>query len=86
MTKGCVLSTGYLPQGGLSRNCVDRITDRPDMTSVVDNGRKKKKKKKKTSTILRIIKKLWGGGGEWEGQYLNPKQPQVILKKKPSRD
>ena len=40
MAKGCVLSTGYLPRGGLSRNSVDRITDRPDMTSAVDRGRK----------------------------------------------
>ena len=40
MAKGCALSTGYLPQGGLPRNSVDRITDRPDMTSAVDPGRK----------------------------------------------
>ena len=40
MAKGCVLSTGYLAQGGLPRNSVDRITDRPDMTSAVDRGRK----------------------------------------------
>ena len=40
MAKGWVLSTGYLPQGGLPRNSVDRITDRPDMTSAVDRGRK----------------------------------------------
>ena len=40
MAKGYALSTGYLPRGGLPRNRVDRITDRPDMTSVVDRGRK----------------------------------------------
>ena len=40
MAKGCALSTGYMPRGGLPRNSVDRITDRPDMTSVVDHGRK----------------------------------------------
>ena len=40
MAKGCALSTGYLPQGGLPRNSVERITDRPDMTSAVDRGRK----------------------------------------------
>ena len=40
MTKGCALSTGYLPREGLPRNSVDRITDRPDMTSAVDRGRK----------------------------------------------
>ena len=40
MAKGCVLSTGNLPHGGLLRNSEDRITDRPDMTSDVDHGRK----------------------------------------------
>ena len=40
MAKGCALSTGYLFRGGLPRNSVDRITDRPDMTSAVDRGRK----------------------------------------------
>ena len=40
MAKGCALSTGYLPQGGLPRNSVDRLTDRPNMTSAVDRGRK----------------------------------------------
>ena len=40
MAKGCALSTGDLPRGGLPRNSVDRITDRPDMTSAVDRGRK----------------------------------------------
>ena len=40
MAKGCALSTGYLPLGGLPRNSVDRIADRPDMTSAVDRGRK----------------------------------------------
>ena len=40
MAKVCVLSTGYLPRGGLPRNSVDRLTDRPDMTSAVDRGRK----------------------------------------------
>ena len=40
MAKGCALSTGYLPRGCLPRNSVDRITDRPDMTSAVDRGRK----------------------------------------------
>ena len=33
MAKGCALSPGYLPRGGLPRNTVDSITDRPDMTS-----------------------------------------------------
>ena len=38
MAKGCALSTGYLSRGGLPRK--DRITDRPDMPSAVDRGRK----------------------------------------------
>ena len=40
MAKGCALSTGFLPRGGLPRNSVFRISDRPDMTSAVDRGRK----------------------------------------------
>ena len=40
MVKECALSTGNLPWGGLLRNIVDRITDRPDMTSAHDHGRK----------------------------------------------
>ena len=40
MAKGRALGTGYLPLGGLPRNSVDRIIDRPDMTSAVDRGRK----------------------------------------------
>ena len=40
MAKGLALSTCNLPRGGLPRNSVDRITDRPDMTSAVDRGRK----------------------------------------------
>ena len=34
--KGLALRTGNLPRGSLPRNSVDRITDRPDMTSAVD--------------------------------------------------
>ena len=37
MAKIC---TGNLSQGGMPRNSVDRITDRPDMTSAVYRGRK----------------------------------------------
>ena len=40
VAKRCALSTGHLPRGGLPRNSVDRITDRPDRTSAVDRGRK----------------------------------------------
>ena len=40
MAKECVLSTGNLPLGGLPRSSVDRITDRPDMSSAFDCGRK----------------------------------------------
>ena len=47
MAKGCALSSGYLPQGGLPRNSVDRITDRPDMTSAVDRGCKASTQTKK---------------------------------------
>ena len=32
MAKGCALSTGDLPRGGLPGNSMDRITDRPDLT------------------------------------------------------
>ena len=56
MGKGCALSTGYLPRGGLPRNSVDRITDRPDMTSAVDSGRKattQNKQTKNSSTVGR---------------------------------
>ena len=38
MAKGWALSTGNLPWGGLPRNSVDGITDRPDMTTAVDRG------------------------------------------------
>ena len=40
MAKRSALSTGNLPRGGLPRNSMDRITDRPDMTSAVDRGHK----------------------------------------------
>ena len=40
MVKECALRTGNLPWGGLLRNIVDRIIDRPDMTSAVEDGRK----------------------------------------------
>ena len=39
MTKECTLSTGKLHPGGLPRNIVIWITDRPDMTSAVYLGR-----------------------------------------------
>ena len=48
MAKGCALSTGYLPRGGLPRNSVDRLTDCPDMTSAVDHGRKASTQTNKT--------------------------------------
>ena len=40
MAKECTLSTGEMPLGGLPRNSVVRITDRPNMTSAVYCGRK----------------------------------------------
>ena len=52
MAKGCALSTGYLPQGGLPWNSVDRITNRPDMTSAVDSGRKASTQTKKTNICI----------------------------------
>ena len=49
MVKGCALSIGYLPVGGLPRNSVDRITDGPDMTSAVDLDVKHKPKQTKNN-------------------------------------
>ena len=40
MAKEYTLSTGKLPQGGLPRNSVVRITDSPDLTSAVYCGYK----------------------------------------------
>ena len=40
MVKECTLNVGKLPVLGLSRNSVVRITERPDMTSAVNRGRK----------------------------------------------
>ena len=62
MAKGCALSTGYLPRGGLPRNSVDRITYRLDMTSAVDRGRKastqtnKQRPETKQTCIIPCIK------------------------------
>ena len=39
MAKECVLNTGKLLGGVLSRNSGDRITDRSDMTLAVDPAR-----------------------------------------------
>ena len=58
MAKGCALSTGYLPRGGLPRNNVDRIIDRADMTSVVDHGRKASTQTNKTKTAIFDTHKL----------------------------
>ena len=40
MAKRCALNTGNLLLGGLPRSSVDGITDRPDMTSAINRGRK----------------------------------------------
>ena len=55
MAKGCALSTGYLPWGGLPRNSVDRITDRLDMTSAVDRGRKASTQTNKSISKLTTV-------------------------------
>ena len=56
MVKGCTLSTSKLPRGGLPRNSVARIADRPDMTSAVYSGRKKIKQiKDKQKTMVMIL-------------------------------
>ena len=52
MAKGCAPSTGYLPRGGLARNNVDRITDRPDMTSAVDRGHKASNKQTNNQSLV----------------------------------
>ena len=54
MAKGCALSAGYLPRGGLPRNSVDRITDRPDMTSAVERGCKASTQTKKHEQDIHI--------------------------------
>ena len=58
MAKGCAPSTGYLPRGGLPRNSVDRITDRPDMTSAVDRGRKASTQTNKQKNLSPYMRKL----------------------------
>ena len=55
MAKGCAQSTGYLPRGGLPRNSVDRISDRPDMTSAVDRGCKKHQPKQTNKQKLQTF-------------------------------
>ena len=52
MVKICALSTGNLLRGGLPRNSVDRITDRPDMTSDVYRGRKASTQTKLKSRVM----------------------------------
>ena len=61
MAKGCALSTGYLLWGGLPRNSVDRITDRPDMTSAVDRGRKASNQTKKQTDKDPFLKRDYAG-------------------------
>ena len=54
MAKRCALSTGNLPRGGLPRNSVDRITDRPDMTLAVYHGRKASTQTNKNKTNVKV--------------------------------
>ena len=58
MAKGCALSTGYLPRGGLPRNRMDKITDPPDMTSAVDRGRKASTQTNKKPILLYVRSKF----------------------------
>ena len=53
MAKEFTLSTGNLPRGGLPRNSVVRITDRPDMTSAVYHGRKALNQTNKGKQLMR---------------------------------
>ena len=66
MAKRWALSTGNLSRGGLPRNSVDRITDRPDMTSAVDRGRKALTQTNKSFFALNLR-----CGGEGWGQGVN---------------
>ena len=61
MAKGCALSTGCLPRGGLPRNSVDRITDRPDMTSSVDHRRKASNKKNNQPLVATLRDRVMMG-------------------------
>ena len=54
MAKGCAISTGYLPRGGLPRNGVDLLTDRPEMTSAVDRGRKASTQTNKQNFVIKV--------------------------------
>ena len=56
IAKGWALNTDNLPQGGLPRNSVDRITDRPDMTSAVDRGCKALTQTNKNSINATFLK------------------------------
>ena len=51
MAKECTLTTSKMPPGGLPRNTMFRITDRPDMTSAVYRGRKALNQKNQKSTV-----------------------------------
>ena len=55
MAKGCALSTGHLPRGGLPRNSVDRITDRPDFTSSVDHEHKASNKQTNNQPLVSTV-------------------------------
>ena len=57
MRKNVHLSTGKLPLGGLPRNSVVRITDRPDMTSAVYLGDKTLNQTNKHKAILLLLER-----------------------------
>ena len=52
MAKECTLNTCKLPLGHLPSNGAVRITDRPEMISAVNRGRKVTKKKKRRKMIM----------------------------------
>ena len=60
MAKECMLSTDKVPLGGLLGNNVVRITDRPDMTSVVYLGRKVINKQKYFAMVIGWLGSLVG--------------------------
>ena len=53
MATECTFGTGKLPQGGLTKNSLVLISDRPDMTASVYRGRKATNETNKNIRLLR---------------------------------